>query len=275
MTRGKHTAVGCALPLAAFYIGGCYGGSTGNHGSPPSDGGLDTRPRVEAGTPEEAGPDPDAGPAFGPDGWIRDDSFDPICGFYVPPSKEKLPPPIAWGRPAASHALHRVGWLSAGRRGRRARPPSRVGDDQTLHAHAEQLYSWADGSLIQSVWLGPSDPGQVGEYSYQGDALFLTAGNAYYARIKIFTPANGVRDFISFGNVISKSAADFATDGVNMAWIEASGRSTSTDPWTALTIMTAPFTTDPSTIVKRRLRSEDTGYFATAEFIVRLAEGAS
>jgi hypothetical protein len=108
----------------------------------------------------------------------------------------------------------------------------------------------------------------VGEYSYQGDALFLTASNANYAKIKIFAPANGMRDFISFGNVLSNSAADFGTDGINMAWIEASGRATSTDPWTTLTIMTAPYTTDPSAIVKRRVRSEDVGYFATAEFTV-------
>jgi hypothetical protein len=108
----------------------------------------------------------------------------------------------------------------------------------------------------------------VGEYSYQGDALFLTASNANYAKIKIFAPANGMRDFISFGNVLSNSAADFGTDGINMAWIEASGRATSADPWTTLSIMTAPYTTDPSSIVKRRVRSEDVGYFATAKFTV-------
>ena len=382
MTRWKHLVVAGAIPVAALYIVGCYGCSTSTEGASSSDGGADAvpRPKLDAGYVDETSPGspPDAGPVFGPEGWIRDDSFDPACGFYVAPSKDKLPPPIMWGGcdPSLSDAglscrQMALNWpppsdgqsLSAPLDGSAATNNSDGGvtlqvtrftktfgyrlvadadgpvhqavletskhctltrsslkDHQVAYTAAElapggfgsirwgalggdidelhprtlrnyqdtgdrdylagtsdffengpnglNLYSWADGSLIQRLSLSPSDPGQVGQYWHQGDALFFTASNSNFARIKIFTRANGMRDFVSFGNVISNSAADFGTDGVNMAWIEASGRATSADPWTAFNIMTAPYTTDPTAIVKRRLRSEDIGYFATAQFTV-------
>jgi len=31
-----------------------------------------------------------------PDGWVLDKTFSECCGFYVPPTKELLPPPIEW-----------------------------------------------------------------------------------------------------------------------------------------------------------------------------------
>jgi hypothetical protein len=377
MRRGSYIVVGCAIPLAALYLIGCYGCSTSSRAS-SSDGGVDAPgPRLDGGRADETSP-PEAGPVYGPEGWIRDDAFDPECGFYVPPSKDKLPPPIAWEAcdpsenppgigcrqialnwpppsdgqfssapldksaamtdadggvtlqvtrftgpyayrlvaeadgPVHTTVLetsprctltrsslkdHKVAFTAAepapgglgsvrwGAMGgdidelhpRTLRNYQDTGDRDYLAGATDffengpnglNLYSWVSGSLIKALTLGPSDPAQVSEYWYQGDALFFSASNGNYSRIKIFTPAGGTRDFVSFGNVASNAAADFGTDGIDMAWIEASGAGASPGTWTTLTVMTAPFTTDPNAIVKRRLRSEDRGYFGDAQFTV-------
>jgi hypothetical protein len=104
--------------------------------------------------------------------------------------------------------------------------------------------------------LSITDPGQAGDFVFVGDALFFTVGTIPYHRIKVYTPADGLRDFVSFGNDVSQHAADFGSDGKDMVWTEAFGRATTNDPWATINIVTAPYTSDPTKIVKRRLRSE-------------------
>jgi hypothetical protein len=101
-----------------------------------------------------------------------------------------------------------------------------------------------------------NDPGQLLPRTFVGEDFFYDVGDESYGRIKVYSPAKGARDLISFGNVISKNAVSFGTDGVDMVWIEASGRAAVSDPWTTIDIMTAKYTTDASAIQKRRLRSE-------------------
>jgi hypothetical protein len=100
------------------------------------------------------------------------------------------------------------------------------------------------------------DPGQMRDFVFVGDEMFFTVGNLLYHRIKVFSADKGARDLISFGNDVSANAADFGTDGKDMVWTEAFGRADLDAPWTTENIMTAPFTSDAASIVKRRLRSE-------------------
>lgn len=119
----------------------------------------------------------------------------------------------------------------------------------------DALKTWASPSALVAKVPMP-DPGQPGKPSFAGDTMFFPMGTNEYHRIKIFSPADGLHDFISYGNDISKGASDFGTDGKDMVWTEASGRSSVSDPWAKIDITTAPFTRDPSAIAKRRLRSE-------------------
>jgi hypothetical protein len=72
----------------------------------------------------------------------------------------------------------------------------------------------------------------------------------------VYSPSDGARDLISFGNDVSANATAFGTDGIDMVWIEATGRATTSAAWTTIDIMTSPFTSDASKVQKRRLRSE-------------------
>ncbi len=117
------------------------------------------------------------------------------------------------------------------------------------------LRTWSSPSTLVGN-VSPPSPGDAVYYAFAGDAMFFNFGTLAYQRISLYTPDAGTRDFISYGNDVSKGAADFGTDGKDMAWTEAFGRSSTQEPWAKIDIMTAPFTTDPSAIAKRRLRSE-------------------
>lgn len=118
-----------------------------------------------------------------------------------------------------------------------------------------EVRGWTPGSAPLGKLMS-TDPGQVLPYGFIGDELFYQVGDLSYSRIKVYSPTNGGRDLISFGNNVSANATDFGTDGVDMVWIEASGRATTNDPWNTIDIVTAKFTTDSSKVAKRRLRSE-------------------
>lgn len=101
-----------------------------------------------------------------------------------------------------------------------------------------------------------TDPGQIFPSRFVGDELFYEIGNLSYSRIKVYSPASGARDLISFGNDIAANATDFGTDGIDMVWLEAFGRASTSQPWTTINIMTSKFTSEAANVQKRRLRSE-------------------
>jgi hypothetical protein len=118
-----------------------------------------------------------------------------------------------------------------------------------------RVWNWA---ATQSAPVSTADPGQLGSPCFQGDALCFQMANLAYARIKVYTPDAGAQDLISYGNDVAHNAADFGTDGKDMVWDEGVGRANNQEPFAAVNIMTAPFTTDAATTQaqKRRLRSE-------------------
>jgi hypothetical protein len=100
-----------------------------------------------------------------------------------------------------------------------------------------------------------------------GDAFFFrpnTSGDT--GRVRIHQPGTGLRDFLWYGDDVASSAAYFGTDGKDMVWIEAFGRAHVGDDWAVIDLVTAPYTTDPTKIAKRRLRSMETVY--AAPFVV-------
>jgi hypothetical protein len=152
--------------------------------------------------------------------------------------------------------------------------------------------SWIDGHRIDT--LSTTAPGQIEELQFQNDNLFFAVADLTFGRVQMNAPGSGVVDFISFGNDSQSYAADFGTDGNDMVWSEAFGHASDEAPWTTINIVTAPFTTTPSAIVKRRLRSETLapgdhkftvgcGYAAheftdsvsSGERIVRISDGQS
>ncbi len=124
--------------------------------------------------------------------------------------------------------------------------------------YALERYSWDDGSPLPVLWSSSDDQGlQQTAFTFAGDAMFWGADDTNYSKVHVHTPAGGVRDFLSAGLVIDRGFGAIGTDGKDLVWIEAKGRkSGGPTPFDSYDIMTAPYTTDPSKVVARRLRSE-------------------
>jgi hypothetical protein len=130
-------------------------------------------------------------------------------------------------------------------------------------------YSWADGAKLVSLWSAVQDNGlQQGIPVFASGAAFWPSSNLRYHKVKVYTQATGVRDLLSAGMVTTKGYGDLGTDGDDLVWIEAAGRTTETGPFDSYTIMTAPFTTDPAQVVSRRLRTEEGPDFDVVYFQV-------
>jgi hypothetical protein len=132
-------------------------------------------------------------------------------------------------------------------------------------------FSWTDGAALAPLWSSAQDDGlQQGVPVFAGDAMFWPASNSLYHKVKVYTPATAVRDFLTVGLVFDRGFGDLGTDGTDLVWIDAQGRASqsSSSPFTTLTIMTAPFTTEPSAVVPRRLRTEEGPSFDVRNFVV-------
>jgi hypothetical protein len=100
------------------------------------------------------------------------------------------------------------------------------------------------------------------------DVLFWASDTLPINKQKVWTVQVGAKDFISFGADSSRGAADLATDGVDMVWVEGSNRSNPNGPFPVVDLMTAPHTTDPAQLKPRKLRSISGYPFGTAPAVV-------
>lgn len=132
------------------------------------------------------------------------------------------------------------------------------------------LLSWKDGSLVKDIWSSSQDKGLAQNYQFfQGQTLFWASDSSAVNKQKVYTAAAGVKDFLSFGDDFTKGAADLGTDGQSLVWIEGYNRPEPNGVFPDITAFVAPFTTDPSQLVKRALRSDLSGYpFGTGPFVV-------
>ena len=153
-------------------------------------------------------------------------------------------------------------------------------------------YSWTDGARLPRLPSSAPDDGVVVDVPvFAGGAAFWPASTIYSYEVQVYSAATGVRDFLSAGTDVTHGFGDFGTDGHDMVWIEGRGRTTTTQPFDTYAITTAPFTTDPTQVAPRRLRSEEgptldlehffvgCGYAARSIGlyirVVRLADGVS
>ncbi|CAN5364164.1 hypothetical protein BH09MYX1_BH09MYX1_10060 [soil metagenome] len=132
-----------------------------------------------------------------------------------------------------------------------------------------QRYDWVTGAMIDELW----PPSEVNGFAVAH--LWPSAGVAFwdayaglsFNKLRVWTEDGGGRDFISYGNDPSQGASDFGTDGEDMVWNYCSDRYDGGITFPKNDVMTAPFTTDPTLLVPRRLRSDGT-QFGTTPFVV-------
>ncbi len=110
------------------------------------------------------------------------------------------------------------------------------------------------GEEPQEVW-GPEQSGyQQTRLMPFGEFATWHEGDAEHSNLIAWNPEDGAYPFISFGNDDTQGAEAIGTDGVDMVWIQSSGRLPNGD-YAVRDVMTSPFTTDPQALDPRRLRS--------------------
>jgi hypothetical protein len=120
-----------------------------------------------------------------------------------------------------------------------------------------ELRRWPDGSAATAVTSGTPDGFAKTMLSFQGNALHWSAASQTVNKLQFWPDPGPVADLVSFGADWSKGACCFGTDGIDMVWVEGEGRTQPQKPYASASLMTAPFTSTPTAIQKRRLRSAD------------------
>ncbi|MFO0643849.1 MAG: hypothetical protein U0183_31785 [Polyangiaceae bacterium] len=126
------------------------------------------------------------------------------------------------------------------------------------------------GGITLYRWDAPTTPVRIapgGDYYLVrpwGDMAHWSVGES--VADMIWTPEGGAQPFVTFPDR-TRGAGSLGTDGVHWVWVEGEGRTTVTYP--RVSLMVAPFTRDPSTLQKRKLRGDlDSLPFGTAKFVV-------
>ncbi len=100
------------------------------------------------------------------------------------------------------------------------------------------------------------------------DTVFWLSGNLNIMGIMAYRPEKGAFPFIVYPGDTSHGAYALGTDGVNLVWIDGSGKAPGAPIYPVQSIMTSPFTSDPSALVPKRLRSYPSAYGTIETFAV-------
>lgn len=93
--------------------------------------------------------------------------------------------------------------------------------------------------------------------TFVGDTLLYTPDEYVRSRVRVWEADAGAYDLLDYGDPSTAVATDFGTDGKDMVWVRAFGRTSTSDTWSVSDIVTAPFTLRTSEIKARRLRDSD------------------
>lgn len=131
--------------------------------------------------------------------------------------------------------------------------------------HSFRSYRWADGAF--DAELVAADGYQNGDPRPFEEGFTWTSSDGFDTKVRMYIPSAGARDLIKSGQ-LAVGDGDLGTDGKDFVWVRASGRTNVGPTFASLEIFTAPFTTDPASLVPRRLRSEEGIAFGIREFTV-------
>jgi hypothetical protein len=112
------------------------------------------------------------------------------------------------------------------------------GTDKGFAAHGAGAYS-------PPTWVGP-----VLLFAYE---VFPTY------RVLRWTEQDGTRELVGFGSDLTKGAGNPGSDGKDLVWVQGEGLGPDDTEFPVKSIMTSPFSTDPSKIQPRRLRKWEVG----------------
>lgn len=128
------------------------------------------------------------------------------------------------------------------------------GDVVTAYAH----HDMSSGTLLYQPSMNPEAAGFGSQPLFFGRDILFQSGNLVTASIWAYDDQRGTHPLISFVGDGTRGAANVGSDGKDMVWTYGEGK---TPPYAfglypTVSIMTAPFTTDPAALRPRRLRSD-------------------
>jgi hypothetical protein len=117
-------------------------------------------------------------------------------------------------------------------------------------------YDASTGAFVRDITTGPDEGGAAIPLASANGYLFWDILNSSDKRLRMFSPATGKGDFVTFAPDRTRGAADIGTDGVDMVWTEASGGVIPGEySYPVNSVMTAKFEPDAAKRVVRRIGS--------------------
>lgn len=123
--------------------------------------------------------------------------------------------------------------------------------------HQMAFISWETGVRAPDFWSDALDDGlQQVSVVVADDALFWRASTSDVAKLRVYTPAGGVKELHGYGSDTTQGDFAVGTDGTDLVWQHGYGRASVTSPYPSSSLMKAPYTTNPATLAPARVRSD-------------------
>ncbi len=148
-----------------------------------------------------------------------------------------------------------------------------------LTGPSEQMaYDWdmQNPTLVTSPKKDPEGLA-VGPAVASGENFFWTSDNLYTTGINSWNPVDGPRPFIRFIGDWTRGARNLGTDGKTLVWSYGEGKKPSdyTVAFPVRSIMAAPYTTDPTKLAPKRLRTDPNIAMSGGQFRVACGRAAN
>ncbi len=129
-----------------------------------------------------------------------------------------------------------------------------------LHLHD---HDFTTDIVIHDSGLDPLGAGPSNIQDIVGDAVIWQVSTSQTVGIRAYDPILGTHDLVRFLDDPTRGASTPGTDGIDLVWMEGSGRADGDVTYPVREMLTAPFTIDPDALEPRRLRSDRSTSFGT------------
>jgi len=119
----------------------------------------------------------------------------------------------------------------------------------------DPVYSLTSGTPIAKITVAPEDRGMIyADYRFNNDDIFWVGAASRQAAVKVWTLSGGTKTLVGWPGDYTRVAMGFATDGVDMVWMEANDI-ISEGIYADYQVWTAKYSTDPAVVAatKRHL----------------------
>ena len=132
-------------------------------------------------------------------------------------------------------------------------------------------YPWAGGDAVV-VSSSSADPEhlQLANIFPSGDAIFFESSDDSHSGVNVWTLLGGAKPFVRWVGDATQAAGDLGTDKTNLVWSYGKGTPAPGHPgsWGHVDVYTAPYTTDPTMLASRRVRSSGVNFIGNNPWVV-------